>query len=370
MGGIGTFFERAEERWLEGISPPPRLKRRSFADEWRKIKPPEAAHFRLFVSDVPLEDVSWLYPSESLKIEVRIEDPTKGAGWKHSVSGSSIEIKTTLEGLTISALKAGKSCLVIESGPFLKKYLFEVSEPLAKDSLDKLGGPLEMLRESADSWTQDILTAFKQQLDALVSSEGFPQSFCDGLQEYHLALFHQSNEEARYTQRFERAAYLLTPFCEYSYHACLIVYYYFFRINQWDVFGRINHLPVLFSVGRFFRQPYTSAKQPPFPNAKGPAIAILDRDLELFQAINHYNGGALTEAIEVAQRALKSNKDLADDPQSDERFQLLLGRAFRKRRQTDEAGQWYSALLDSPDANWNKEARKFIENKDGRHKSI
>lgn len=243
---------------------------------------------------------------------------------------------------------AGPLTIQVRSGGFLKNYQIEAIEPKRVASIPALATLIQSLSENPPEWTPDTFREFRSQLELIL--EPFPQTFADGIVEYHMALFLEEQRNTGFRERLQSAYGHLRWFIPASDIARLICSYYLFCTNDFDAAeklwrsrsGRLRQAISLFT-GREGKGSAGSGKA----TSEALALLVAMPDLILFQAIEALQGGRPGDAMELI-RVARRHIHADFDRERTARCAFIEACAQEASMKAPPASDLFESLLDCP----------------------
>ena len=366
MGGLATFYEQDNERWLNrtqssegvGFSNP-------FADQIPNVDEARTAYFYAETSGLPLTEYTVLLDGDALDFSIR---ETNG-----DLLNKSLEIVTELDGnilikkdeaqYTFTPQRQGNYKVTFKSGHYEKTFEFNVIEKMNPEEIPSLDDTFTELIKSTDQQYESFRNQLATHKSKLLSLNMAPR-FADGLIEYYLGLKHESDGVSQFGDRYERAACLLLPYVAYSRLASFVVHYFAFRINGWSLFGEDPLFPNLFSAAQFFKREFQAKKnhtEKHISSLKSRRPLLINETDDLcIKSVQLLESGNLEGAQSHVYKALDASTRQAQDAQRDARLELLQARIARRMGNQDLAQKHYLNLASSPTPNWAEEAKLYL----------
>lgn len=365
---LAKYHEEIEARWLENTS---NRYERDIAELFQHIKPavPPPGNVYLLRSGRRMEDTEVC--EVGLKLELTLEASpgcaTPELHFLDGPNGSSITRKQDCSALVVFS-QAGCWRVQVSSGAFHKLYSIHAVEPFRKTALSDLATLINSLSENPPEWSDQAFEEFRKKLEAVLSSEGLPDIFAQGVVEYHLALFHEEKRFPSFRQRLESAYGNLRWFVPYSDMARLVCGYYLYCANEFNaattICGRNSGgLPraALFLQGKI--QGLSSSPRMHLPIARRPqdplTLLVALPDVLLFRAIDAFLEQAFDEALQILKEARRYMR--ADfDRERLARASYIEARVMLARGKSEEAASLLESLRYSPWPSITKAAESIL----------
>lgn len=260
----------------------------------------------------------------------------------------------------------GLYVLRVSCGSYFKDYEFDVSRTLDLDRQVPIQQGYVYLQDRPDEWTRERLDTLKRLLIPANRPAGVPDSFCKGIVDYHLALYHAEHDNFSIANsRFEDAYKNLRPFIAHSDVAHFICDYILYLMNRFEgceargSAGRFGGLRAFFN--REYNESLNSCHRE-IANSSGRYIEVLvksidQRMLEVVREICQEESSNLSVSVESLENRLKiGNYDAACRT----RLNLVLARGFRRMGMMKKAADYYQKVTQTITANkWHAESNEF-----------
>lgn len=365
---LAKYLEDITDRWFEDLAATGRLEATFVPGTYESAPSPPTSWIRLNLKNSPLPDRIALLSEDEPSFEVTTDSPD--ALFEAAfVSGPESKLPTVfLTGRTLSfkLQQAGLYRLQLICGSYRQDYEIDVTETLNLDQQDTIQKGYLALQDRPDEWTRDRFDSLKKRMSSGNRPAGIPSTFCNGILDYHLALYHSEQGKAEVANaRFVDAYRNLRPYIAHSDVAHFVCDYIHYLMNR---FGGCTGTP---SKGRFgglrafLSSPFENSPHKIEPSltqspSRYVAVLVLSLDQRLIEVakliqVDESNKLSLTlESLENHYRTTTPN------PCSKARILLILARGNRRLGRTKEAKGFYQKLAQANAANlWHKEARDY-----------
>jgi hypothetical protein len=257
--------------------------------------------------------------------------------------------------------------LKVSCGAYSKDYEIDVTRTLDLDHQDPIQQGYLYLQDRPDEWTRERLDALKRMMIPDNRPAGVPDSFCNGILDYHLALFHaESENEGVANLRFEDAYRNLRPFIAHSDVAHFICDYIRYLMNQFDGCDSGRSRGRFGGLRSFLRAPYVGSfdvhpEATPAPAGRYIEVLVKSIDQQLLDVVKSLRDprpGSLEVSLDSLETRLRTGRH---DAACRARLTLVLARGHRLLGSREVAARHYKQLLQSDTAStWHAESSQFI----------
>ncbi len=368
--GYAKYQEDISDRYWEDLAAIERLDAIFAPGTYQSAPPPEPTGWiRLRLDQGPLPDRIALVEGEQLTLHVETDKPDVPFKIDFTAGPCSElpEVLVSDRQIRFTLGQDGFYIVRVSCGTYFKDYEIDVSRTLDFDHQPPIQQGYLYLQDRPDEWTRERLDTLRRLMIPANRPAGVPDSFCNGILDYHLALFHAENEnETVANRRFEDAYKNLRPFIAHSDVAHFICDYILYLMNRFDGCdasrspGRFGGLRAFFRAD--FKQALNSCNEERVPGS-GRFIEVLvksvdQRMLDVVRKICHDSTNTLPSSLEsLENRLLTGHHDAACST----RLHVVLARGLRRIQLMEQAMVHYQQVAQSENAKpWHSEANEFL----------
>lgn len=349
---LAKYFEDIQERWLEETAGRYESRLAEIFEAF-PARPAQAGLVYLTRGGRRMEDIEVCEMGHTLELDV-VSTP----GTSEPVveidedSGRRELMRTTAGTVRVPLLKSGTRRLQISSGGYVKPYAIHVVEPLRLGQLPDFAKLIHSLSDNPPQWTEESFEEFRSKLASILATAAVPELFSLGLNEFHIALFHEERRLPGFRDRLQTAYGCLRWFIPYSDIARMVCTYFLFCANEFEAAYRLS------SGGRsrleraaeylLDHKPSEAAKAATTRTglSRLPLLMALP-DVLSFQAIEAVDAGRLDDAAELLAVTRRHTLPTFDRERA-ERLALLEARMAEIQGDLAEARGKFEILLHSP----------------------
>jgi len=237
---LAKYFEDIEERWLDGTAG--RYEAR-VAELFQAFpsRPPQSGLAYLTRSGRRMEDIEVCEVGQTLELAiVSAPDASEPLVEIDEDSGRRELVRTKAGTIRVSPLKLGACRLQITSGGYVKYYAIHVVEPLHLGQIPDFAKLIHSLADSPPLWKPESFEEFRLKVASILATAAVPELFTVGLNEFHIALFHEERRLPGFRDRLQTAYGCLRWFIPYSDIARMVCTYFLFCANEFEAAHRLS----------------------------------------------------------------------------------------------------------------------------------
>ena len=368
--GYAKYQEDISDRYWEDLAAMERLDAVFAPGTYQPAPPPESTGWiRLRLGRGPLPDRIAVVEGEQLALHVETDKPD--AAFKIGfIVGPRTKLPEVLvidRQIRFTLDHDGLYVVRVFCGAYFKDYEIDVSRTLDLDQQPPIQQGYLYLQDRPDEWTRERLDTLKRRMIPANRPAGVPDSFCNGIHDYHLALFHAEHDnETIANRRFEDAYKNLRPFIAHSDVAHFICDYVLYLMNRFDGCDASQSPGRFGGLRAFFRADYNDALNScPLERVAGSGrfIEVLvksidQRMLDVARKICDNSTETLKGTLESLENRLHTGHH---DAACRTRLHVVLARGFRRLGFTESAMTHYQQLAQAENAKpWHSEANEFL----------
>jgi hypothetical protein len=365
---LAKYLEDITDRWFEDLAATGRLEATFVPGTYEPAPSPPTSWIRLNLKNSPLPDRIALLSGDEPCFEVTTDSPN-ALFQAAFVSGPESKLPTVLlSGRTLSfkLLKAGLYRLQLICGSYRQDYEIDVTETLDLDRQDTIQQGYLALQDRPDEWTRDRFDSLKKRMSPANRPAGIPSTFCNGILDYHLALYHSEQGKAEIANsRFVDAYRNLRPYIAHSDVARFVCDYIHYLMNRFEGCTGTTSKGKFGGLRAFLSSPFEDSlrdrgRSPARNPSRYVEVLVLSLDQKLIEVVNliQVDGeNYLPQALEsLENHYLTTNPN----PCSKARILFILARGNRRLEQIRKAKSFYQQLTQANAADqWHQEARDY-----------
>lgn len=349
---LAKFLEDISDRYFEGRAAMDRLDATFAPGTYQPAPPIHTGWVRLALKQGPLPDRIALLEGDQAVFNVETDKPDVPFKIEF-MAGPRPELPTvSVSSRSVSFILEhdGLYLLKLTCGAYYKEYEIDVTRTLNLDLEEPIQNGYLYLQDRPDEWTRERLDSLKRLMIPANRPAGVPDSFCNGILDYHLALFHAENEnEVIANQRFEDAYKNLRPFIAHSDVAHFICDYILYMMNRFGGCDAVGSPGRFGGLRAFFRAPHDDALKSCRANkgtSSGRYIEVLVKsiDQKMLEVVSEICLGPnanLRNGLEsLENRRVTGNYDVACQA----RLHVVLARGYRRLGDRQNANHHYKQL--------------------------
>ncbi len=233
--------------------------------------------------------------SGALEPEVEVSDD-RGSRKVRLTSGGKLKLPFS---------KPGTLHVQVSSGGYVKEYTIHAVEPFSAEELPDFAKLIRSLADNPPNWSETTFSEFRSRLEGVLNHKSAPQTFTQGIIEYHFALYQEEQRNPLFRDRLQAAYGSLRWFIPYSDVARLICIYYLFCANEFEAAKKLcnRRRGRLSNAVSFFLQKRSgkvAAKVTTTGTQKTLPLLIALADVLTFNAIDALAEGKALNAQELA----------------------------------------------------------------------
>lgn len=363
---LAKYLEDITERFFDGLAVMDRLGSTFIPGTYEPAPVPPTSWIRLNLKNAPLPDRIALLSGDSPTFEVETDDAEAPftAGF---VSGPNVELPEVIlsdQSLSFHLLKEGLYRLQLTCGSYRQTYEIDVTETLDLDRQEAIQNGYLALQDCPNEWTRDRLDYLKKEMGPAKRPPGIPSTFCNGILDYHLALYHSEKGKTETANaRFLDAYRNLRPYIAHSDVARFVCDYIHYLMNRFEGCSGSQTTGNFGGLRSFLSSPFEdhlSEQTPPHQANKYVEVLVLSIDQKLVELATLIRFGRFVE-LPVALDSLENHYlTTTPDPCCRARILVLLARGHRQLGNTQRARNFYQSLIQSNASSiWHQEARNY-----------
>jgi hypothetical protein len=348
---LAKYFEDIEERWLEETAGLYESRLSEVFDAF-PARPSQAGVVYLTRGGRRMEDIEVCEVGHTLELGIFSTPGTSIPVVEFDEDSGRRELGITAGTVRVPLLKAGTRHLRISSDGYVKPYEIHVVEPLRLGQLPDFAKLIHSLSDNPPQWTEESFEEFRSKLASILAKAAVPELFSIGLNEFHIALFHEERRLPGFRDRLQTAYGCLRWFIPYSDIARMVCTYFLFCANEFEAAYRLS------SAGRSRLEraaEYLLDQMPSEAESGATTKTGLSRlpllmalpDVLSFQAIEAIDTGRLDDAAELLSVTRRHTLPTFDKERA-ERLALLEARMAEIKGDLAEARARFEILLHSP----------------------
>lgn len=367
--GYAKYSEDISDRYWESQAVMQRLEKAFLPGTFEPTPPPPTGWVRLTLNDSPLPDRIALLKGDEPKFNVETDIP--GASFHASfVAAPSAELppaEVSEKNVRFHLAQEGFYRLQLSCGSYHKHYEIDVTGTLDFDVQAPIQKGYLYLQDRPDEWTRDRLDSLKRLMIPANRPVGIPDSFCNGILDYHLALFHsECGNEMVANRRFEEAYKNLRPYIAHSDVARFICDYVLYLMNRFEGCSGELTRGHFGGLRNFLKLPYNDSIMTCGKTSRSAAgryievlvLSIDQRILEVAREICDDTAVNLPSILASLENHRATSKH---DAACQARMLVMLARGFRRLGEPVRAIQHYRQISQISAASaWREEANEFL----------
>ena len=234
---LAKYLEDISDRYHESDAVMERLERTFLPGTFEPTPPPTTGWVRLCLHSTSLPDRIVILKGEAPEfyIETDIPDAPFEACFVSAPLAELPTVDVFGHKICFQPTQEGLYRLQLSCGSYHKDYEIDVAGTLEFDVQEPIQRGYLYLQDRPDEWTRERLDSLKSLMNRPV---GVPDTFCNGILDYHLALFHSEHGNLiTANRRFEDAYKNLRPYIAYSDVARFICDYVCYLMNRFEGCG-------------------------------------------------------------------------------------------------------------------------------------
>ena len=368
--GYAKYQEDISDRYWEDLAAMERLDAVFAPGTYQSAPPPEPTGWiRLRLDRGPLPDRIAVVEGERLALDVETDKPNAPfkIGFTVGPRAELPEVLVNDRQIRFTLDQDGLYVVRVTCGAYFKDYEIDVSRTLDLDQQPPIQEGYLYLQDRPDEWTRERMDTLRRLMIPANRPAGVPDSFCNGILDYHLALFHAENDnETVANRRFEDAYKNLRPFIAHSDVAHFICDYILYLMNRFDGCDASRSPGRFGGLRAFFRADFKDAlKTCPLERVGGSGrfIEVLvksidQRMLDVARKICGDLTGTLPSSLESLENRLHAGHH---DAACRTRLHVVLARGFRRLGLVEPAMAHYQHVAKAENAKpWHSEANEFL----------
>lgn len=367
---LAKYLEDISDRFWEDQEAMGRLEA-AFAPGTYVVAPPlQSGWIRLALDSGPLPDRIALVKDDAPRFQIELDHPDAPfeVAFVSGPPGELPHVSVTDQQAGFTVAVDGLYLLRVSCGSYARDYEIDVTGTLDLDRQEPIEQGYLYLQDRPDEWTRERLDGLRRLMIPANRPAGVPDSFCNGILDYHLGLFHAEQDNLDVAnQRFEDAYRHLRPFIVYSDVARFICDYIQYLMNRFDgcepgrnagVFGGLR----AFLKAAMYDTAWASAgDKTRKPDGRYFEVLVKSVDQDMLEVLEHLRGSNPDSGL-TALEGLESRLQVdRHDVACRVRIQLVLARGFRRLGKQEAASRYYRHLSQTSAASpWHPESNHFL----------